>query len=1026
MSLPRLAVDRPVSTLMLLVSILAVGTISLFRLPLEFYPKLSIPFVAIVVPYPNSNPTQIEKTVARPLEEALATLPDLKTIRSSSDADQCMVQMEFDWGLDLDVLRMLVREKVDQVKPSLPDEVRDIQVYSFNTSDIPVVQSRISAPGVDLSSNYELLESRVLNRLRSVPGVARVTLDGIEPREIFIDLRIDKIKAHRVDVGALIARLRGINSSISLGRISEDGRRYSARAMGSLGSMDEIGQLVIDERGLRLGDIADITYEEPPVAHARLLNREKAIGLNIFKESTANTVATVEAVQRVLGGEIAKDPLLKGINLFVWEDQAREIRAGLEDLSQAGLIGGLLAIGVLFVFLRRWDSTLIVAASVPISLLATTAVMYFSGRNLNVLSMMGLMLGVGMLVDNAIVVLESIDRKHRIEPDTKRSAHLGASEVAVAITASTLTSVIVFLPLVLGGKDDLTIFLGEAGFAIAVSLIASLVVSLLMIPLMAVRIMGRRGTTDTAGGLSWLEDRYASVLGWTFRHKAWTFAIVTVCFVGGFLPFAAGWIETNTFSGSINRRLFLRYEFTDFTYKSGARRVVDQMEDYLWQHKDEFKVRDIYSFYQENRAETTLVLTDESLGDHELKALRKTIREGLPVIPGVKARFENEDESSESTTFFAVKLFGNDLERLNDWAERVAVALEGIDDIEDVTTSARTTRREVRARLDSDHAASLGLDPQDMADIFAFTLGGIRLPRLNMGDREANINLALALEDRENLEDLAALNVGAAEDGRPVQLAEVAEFEVVPQAQSIERENRKIRAHVRAAFEGEGEFGETQEKITEMMDGIGLPPGISWSWNRRIEQQEEQGQQMALNFLLALFLVYVLMASLFESLAQPFAILFAIPFSLIGATWFLTLTGTPFNLMANMGVLILMGIVVNNGIVLLDRVNHYRREGLAREDAAIRAGRDRLRPILMTASTTILGLVPLALGSAGVGGWAYYYPLARTVMGGLMSSTFLTLIVLPYVNIGVESAADWAASIWRASSPRGAQLVGPT
>jgi len=992
MSLPRLAVDRPVSTLMLLVSILAVGTISLFRLPLEFYPKLSIPFVAIVVPYPNSNPTQIEKTVARPLEEALATLPDLKTIRSSSDADQCMVQMEFDWGLDLDVLRMLVREKVDQVRPSLPDEVRDIQVYSFNTSDIPVVQSRISAPGVDLSSNYELLESRVLNRLRSVPGVARVTLDGIEPREIFIDLRIDKIKAHRVDVGALIARLRGINSSISLGRISEDGKRYSARAMGSLGSMDEIGQLVIDERGLRLGDIADITYEEPPVAHARLLNREKAIGLNIFKESTANTVATVEAVQRVLGGEIAKDPLLKGINLFVWEDQAREIRAGLEDLSQAGLIGGLLAIGVLFVFLRRWDSTLIVAASVPISLLATTAVMYFSGRNLNVLSMMGLMLGVGMLVDNAIVVLESIDRKHRIEPDTKRSAHLGASEVAVAITASTLTSVIVFLPLVLGGKDDLTIFLGEAGFAIAVSLIASLVVSLLMIPLMAVRIMGRRGTTDTAGGLSWLEDRYASVLGWTFRHRAWTFAIVTVCFVAGFVPFAAGWIETNTFSGSINRRLFLRYEFTDFTYKSGARRVVDQMEDYLWQHRDEFKVRDIYS----------------------------------PVIPGVKARFENEDESSESTTFFAVKLFGNDLERLNDWAEKVAVALEGIDDIEDVTTSARTTRREVRARLDSDHAASLGLDPQDMADIFAFTLGGIRLPRLNTGDREADINLALAREDRENLEDLSALNVGAAEDGRPVQLAEVAEFEVVSQAQSIERENRKIRAHVRAAFEGEGEFGETQEKITEMMDGIGLPPGISWSWNRRIEQEEEQGQQMALNFLLALFLVYVLMASLFESLAQPFAILFAIPFSLIGATWFLTLTGTPFNLMANMGVLILMGIVVNNGIVLLDRVNHYRREGLSREDAAIRAGRDRLRPILMTASTTILGLVPLALGSAGVGGWAYYYPLARTVMGGLMSSTFLTLIVLPYINIGVESAADWAASIWRASSPRGAQLAGPT
>ena len=240
--------------------------------------------------------------------------------------------------------------------------------------------------------------------------------------------------------------------------------------------------------------------------------------------------------------------------------------------------------------------------------------------------------------------------------------------MAVAITASTLTSVIVFLPLVLGGKDDLTIFLGEAGFAIAVSLIASLVVSLLLIPLMAGHVLRRRGATDDQGGLSWLEDRYASVLVWTFRHKAWTFAIVTACFVGGFVPFAAGWIEANTFSGSINRRLFIRYEFADFTYKSGARRVVDQMESFLWEHKDEFKVRDIYSFYQENRAETTLVLTDESLGDRELKELRKTIRKMLPIIPGVKARFEDEDEGSDSTTFFAVKLYGNDLEALNGWA----------------------------------------------------------------------------------------------------------------------------------------------------------------------------------------------------------------------------------------------------------------------------------------------------------------------------------------------------------------------
>ncbi len=1014
MTLSQIAVKRPIATLTLLVSMLALGTISLFRLPLEFYPKLAIPFVAIVVPYPNSNPTQVEKTVARPLEEALATLPDVKKLYSTSNADQCMVRLEFDWGLDLDVLRVLVREKVDQVKPALPDDIGEIQIYSFNTEDIPVLQGRISAPGVDLSQNYELLETRVANRIRRVPGVARVDLGGVEPREIFIDLRLDDLKAHRVDMGSLIARLRSVNTTLALGRVSDDGKRYSARAVGALTSLDELRNLPVDERGLRIADIAEISFEEPLLDHGRHLNREKAVALDVFKESTANTVETVEAVHRVITQEIGSDPLLQGINLFVWQDQAREIRSGIEGLRNSGMIGGALAILVLYFFLRRWDSTLVVSASIPISLLTTTAVMYFAGRNLNVLAMMGLMLAVGMLVDNAVVVLESIDRHHRKDPDTHRSAIIGGSEVATAITASTLTSVIVFLPLVLGGKDDITIFLGEAGFAIAVSLLCSLVVSLLMIPLLSAHLLRRRTAVEPPA-IHWLEDRYVRVLGWTFRHKAWTFLIVTGAFVVGILPLALGLVETSTFAGGMNRRLFMQYEFSDFTFISDAERTVDQVEEFLYANKDEFLVRDLYSYFQENLAQTVIILAKEGLGDNEVKQLRKKIRDALPTIPGVKLNFDEESDEAGSTTYFAVKLFGNDLLALNRWSETVAGKLDEIEDVEDVLASSRNQFREVQARLDPDKARKLGLAPQDMADIFSFTLGGIRLPRLSTGEREVEINLALARQDRENLADLRQLVVGNAGD-RPVQLGEIADFQIVPRAQSIERENRKIRVEVRAAFDGE-KFEPTKEKITEMMDALGLPSGISWSWNDRIQEQGEQGQQMALNFLLALALVYVLMSSLFESLTQPFAILFAIPFSLVGATWLLFATGTPFNLMANMGVLILMGIVVNNGIVLLDRVNHYRAQGLDREEASLRAGRDRLRPILMTAATTILGLLPLAVGSTGVGGWVYYYPLARTVMGGLMTSTLLTLVVLPYINLGIESLADWAKSVWAQSSP---------
>jgi HAE1 family hydrophobic/amphiphilic exporter-1 len=636
--------------------------------------------------------------------------------------------------------------------------------------------------------------------------------------------------------------------------------------------------------------------------------------------------------------------------------------------------------------------------------------------------MMGLMLGVGMLVDNAIVVLESIDRKHRDEPDAKKASLLGGSEVAMAITASTLTSVIVFLPLVVGQKTNITIMLGEAGFTIAVALIASLVVSLLLIPLLAAWLLRSRSPVEPPS-IRWLEDRYVRALGWTFRHKGWTAGIVVGSLVVGFLPFALKLVETSTFSGGVNRRLRLQYEFADFVYKSEAERAVRQVEDFLWAHKEEFLVRDLYSFYGENQAMTVIVLSQEDLADSYLKELRQKVRKAMPPVPGAKVFFDNDSEEGGSTTYFAVRLFGNDVEGLNRWSETVAQRLEAIENVEDVMTSARRGRREIQARLDSDRARRLGLSPGDMADMFGFTLGGMRLARFNAGEREVEINLALSLQDRENLEDLRQLVVTNRE-GRPVQLAEVADFQVVSRAQSIERENRKIRAQVRATFEGKN-FGPTREKIAATMDSLGLPPGITWSFNDRIQEQGEEGKQMMLNYLLALALVYIVMASLFESLAQPFAILFSIPFSLVGATWLLTLTGTPFNLMANMGVLILMGIVVNNGIVLLDRVNHYRRLGQGREEAILLAGRDRLRPILMTALTTVLGLLPLALGKTGMGGWAYYYPLARTVMGGLISSTVLTLIVLPYISYGVESLALWMGRTWRAGAPRAARTTLP-
>jgi HAE1 family hydrophobic/amphiphilic exporter-1 len=1003
MNLPKLAVNRPVTTFMILVSIMVIGGIAMARLPLAFLPTLDIPYIGIIVPYPNSNPVQIEREIAKPVEEALATLSGVKRLRSTSTADSVEFELEFNWGEDLDIVRMQVSEKMDQIKRTLPEGIGEVLIYSFNTTDIPVVQARLSAEGVDLSESYELLEARIINRLRRVPGVARVDLGGVEPREIYIDLILDKVKEHRVDVSQLIQQLQGASSNLVLGQVNAGGLRYTARAIGAFDSLEAISDLRINERGLRLSEIAEIRYEEPPIQYGRHLDRRFAVALDVYKESTANTVDVVLAVMKVIEEDINADPLLKGVNVFVWQDQAKEITRSISGLQRAGIIGALLAIFVLYFFLRRLDSTLIVSFSIPFSIIAACGVMYFFGMNLNILSMMGLMLGVGMLVDNAIVVLESIDRRHR------------------AVICSTLTTMIVFLPLIVGAKSELTTWLGEVGLTISIALVCSLFSSLTLIPLMSTRLLRRRQTPRNRQ-IGWLEDRYAGILRWTLRRKGWTAALIVVGLMVGIAPFPLELVDTSQFSGMRNRMLFLRYEFKDFVYKSDAERAVDQIENYLFANKKDFNIGSVYSYYTENDATTVLMLADETLGDRAIKELRKTIREDLPAIPGARVFFHEDADQGGESTYFAVKFFGQDSAILRGLTEEGARRLGTVDGLEDISTSFKRGRNEVQVVVDRPKAQKHGLTAQDVSQIFQFTLGGMRLQRFNAGTREVETWLALRMEDRQDLEDLKSLQIGSPEQGQ-ILLGDIADFRIVRRAHEITREDRKVRFAINATYEGEDWEG-TQEEIAGLMDAFDLPPGYSWSWDDRILEQSEEDAQMGINFLLALLLVFLVLASLFESISQPFAILFSILFAFPGVAWTLMITRTPFNLMSWIGLLILVGIVVNNGIVLLDHLNQLRRSGMRRDDAILQAGRDRLRPILMTATTTTVGLIPLAFGTSGAGG-VYYFPLARTIIGGLLSSTVVTLIVLPYVNIGVENLARWLRRVWGISRPRRAAEAGP-
>ena len=1040
MRLAELSVYRPVTTFMGLISLVVLGAVAMTRLPLAFLPTIDVPTIAIDVPYPNSSPSQVEREIVKPLESALATLSGVKKLTSTAGADGAQLQLQFNWGQSVDMIRLKVGEKIDQVRKDLPADIERINVQSFNTAQMPVVEARVSAPGIDLSRNYDLLEQRVINPIRRIPGVARVELNGVSPREVKIELILDRIKAHRLDIGGLLRRLQGSNLNVSIGKMVDANKVLYVRTFGAFEDLETIANLPVapgvpraagdaalpaiqpgmpgirTAEPIRLRDVAEISYEEPLIDFGRHLNRQFAVALAVQKEPTANTVEVASAVTRLIKTDIAADPQLKGITLFVFQDQAEEILKGINGLTEAGAVGGLLAVVVLYLFLRRVDTTIIVSLAIPISIVASCTVLYFLGKNLNILSMMGLMLGVGLLVDDAIVVLESIFRYHEKSADAKRASILGTSAVAMAVVAATATTAIVFLPLIVGEKTELQVWLGEVGIAITLTIFCSLLVSLTLIPLMGSRMLSRRPWHNPRW-IAWLTDRYASVIGWTFRHRVLTFGATLLVLASIAGPFMLG-LETAMETGGRNDRLFIQYDFQDFHFKENAEAVVTRVEDALYRHEQDIGFESVYSYFGENTAQTTITLNRKDMNDREARAFRKTLRSWLPQLPGVRLRFGGDDaQSGGSTTSFEVSLFGDDMKTLERLSADASVRLAAIANVQDVKSSSEEGREEVQVSLDRERAARYNLAPRDLAETFGFMLSGTRLRKYRAGDKEVNVVLSLRREDVQRADDLRNITLGG---DRSQTIGTLAGFTMVRRPKSIEREERRTRLTVRGTYEGKN-FSEAQELMRKSMSDMALPAGYSWAFGQNMQDQEQQNQQMLVNMLLALALVYLVMAALFESIAHPIAILISIPFALFGAVWFDFLTGTPFGLMSQIGLLILMGIVVKNGIVLVDHINQLRREGLSRAEAILQGGRERMRPILMTAATAILGLVPLAVGTSGVGG-AYYYPLARTVIGGLTTSTILTLVILPFIYTLVDDVALWLKQVWRRGT---AQLITP-
>ena len=991
--LPSLSLRRPVSMIMLYVSLLVVGGIAMLRLPLEMFPAIDVPFVLVQAPYPGASPIEVERTITRPIEEALATLTGVKKMNSQSDGQGSTVFMEFGWDNDVAIKASETRERVDAIRDLLPEDLQRYFVLKFSTSDEAILKVRLSSEE-DLSGTYGMLERKFKRPLERLPGVARVEISGVAPKELEIELIADRIAAHDISLNELATRLGAANFSVSGGRIDDAGQRFRVQPLGELHTIEEMRDIIVNDTGLRLRDIANVQLKPGRLDYRRRLNQRPAVAIDLFKERNANLVEVGRSAMAEIE-RIGRDPELSGIEMLTISDQAEGVIESLMELAQAGVLGSLLSLIVLYFFLRHWPSTLMVSMAVPLCFVITLGVMYFLGVSLNILTMMGLLLGVGMVVDNAVVAVESIyQQREKMPGDPAAASVIGVRNVAIALSAGTLCHCIVFLPNIFGEANEVSIFLAQVAIAITVSLLASWLVAITLVPMLAAR-MSTPHFVHQDSAVSRLMKRYERFLRWTLAHRGKTMLGVALLLTISFVPLKLTKFEM--FPSSSGRELNLTYRLSgNYTLREMEPSII-RVENYLLEHKKEFEIDTVYTWYTEQGdASTRISLVGSDKARKSPEEITELIRKELPKIPIGSLQFGWND-GGPGGGGVKLTITGDSMDQLRKIASTVMPLLERAPALRDVRLADTSATRELSVRVDRERAAQYGFSAQEVARYIAIALRGTPLREFRGEGQQDEVPVWLRFQgsDSQRVDSLAEFKLRRA-DGQLIPLSTLVDVRFDRAAPTITRENRRTGLDIQMNVAEGSTQDDARKELERATKGLALPTGYAFDLGGGFDQADEAGKQMLFNMLIALALIYIVMAAIFESLLLPITILTSVVFSIFGVFWLFWLTGTTFSIMAAIGILILMGVVVNNGIVMIEHINQLRHAGMSRTDALAIGSRDRLRPVLMTMGTAILGMVPIALSETQMGGQGPpYYPMARAIAGGLAFSTVITLLALP-------------------------------
>ena len=1015
MNITELSIRRPVTTIMLFVSMVVIGLIASFRLPLEAEPEATIPFFFVSLPYSGSTPEEVERNLVRPVEEALATMPGIESMNSRANAEGGSVQVRFsDWTRDIAIAASEARERIDAIRDDLPDDFRRYFVYRWSTSDREAISLRLTSQ-VDLTTRADLIERSIKQRLERLPGVARVEVEGVAKQEVLVALDKDRLTAHGVALNELVQQLQTANFSVSAGQITEAGQRLRVQPKGELLELQQLRDMRIDRRGTRLSDVADVELKPQRMDYVRRMDGKPSVGVDIYKERSANLVDLSRGVRAEIA-ELEKDPAMGGINIEVTDDQGLAVTSSLLALAEAGGIGLLLSVIVLYAFLRHWPSTLMVSTAIPICFVMTLGFMYFTGISLNIISMMGLLLAVGMLVDNAVVVVESIYQEREKYPDRPWLASIiGTRHVAIALSAGTLCHCVVFLPMMFGEKNIITIYLGQLAATISFSLLASWLVAISLIPMLSARM--KTPPALKSPFITAMQARYARALRWTLEHRGWSVAGILAISLLSIYPM------THTQGGGDDNdpsEINIFYQWKGAYSKEEMGKEVARVEAFVNANRKPFHVERVYSRYSEQGwAQTRLFLDIED--PEQSKKIAEDVRKGLPKSARANLGIGwpgGQGNEGEGITF---SLIGDSTQTLQELAGDILPMLARNPKLRDVRIDTGDANTELRVQVNRERAAAYGFSAREVAQFVGVALRGSSLRDFHREDVEIPVNVRFAGSDDYGMEDLSTFMVRAP-NGSDVPLLAMVDVGTSPAATSIQRQSRQTMLQVQAGLAKDVSVEDARKAIETTLNGTQFPPGYSYTFDGAGFNINFDGMdQMMRAIMIALVLMLVIMAAVFESLLFPLAIMSCVLFSIFGVYWLFWLTGTEMNIMAVIGILVLMGVVVNNGIVMIEHINNLRRRGLPRTEALIEGSRERLRPIMMTMGTAILAMIPIAMANTQMAGdGPAYAPMARAIAGGLAFSTVVSLLFLPTIYAILDDLRSGTArAIARARMRRG-------